>query len=115
MEKCLRASLFVWVFLVACRGYNMVLARPQWGSKGTRLLCRFTAGPPSAPGMRRKIFAVTAWRYFAWPSFCLEWTPLCRHLSARKEYRSQVFLAFDAVGSLLWSGFYTELGYVFSQ
>ena len=40
----------------------------KWGSQAMRLLCRLTADPREAPGMRMKCLAVMAPVYYAWPS-----------------------------------------------
>jgi rhodanese-related sulfurtransferase len=50
----------------------------------------------------------------AWPNSYPDSMPSCRHLRA-EEVSPTAFFALDAIGSLLWSGFYVGVGYIFSD
>ena len=86
----------------------------RWGSKATRLICRFTAGPQSSKN------AHTTFRRYGLAVLCVaKFLPgvnaVLPPLVAAEGVSITGFFGFDAVGSLLWSGFYTELGYLFSN
>ena len=94
----------------------MVLVRPPMGFSGYAVTLPVHCRP--AKLLQERTSEVSPLRprlYCVWPSFFPEWMPFCRRLCGAKECRSRVFLALDAAGSFLWSGFYTGLGYIFSN
>ena len=87
----------------------------RWGSQAMRLLCRLTPDPRrSAENAHGKF------RHYGLPVlFVAKFLPgldgLLPPLAGAEGVPLPRFLALDAAGSLLWSGFYVGLGYVFSN
>ena len=80
-----------------------------------RLICRFTADPRSCSRNAQQKF-----RRYGLPVLCVaKFVPgldcLMPPLGGAEGVPLARFLALDAVGSLLWSGCYAGLGYVFSN
>jgi membrane protein DedA with SNARE-associated domain/rhodanese-related sulfurtransferase len=87
----------------------------RWGSHAMRLLCRFAADPRSCSDNARKKF-----RRYGLPVLCVyKFVPgldgLMPPLSGAEGVSLTGFFALDTVGSLLWSGCYVGLGYLFSN
>jgi membrane protein DedA with SNARE-associated domain/rhodanese-related sulfurtransferase len=87
----------------------------RWGSQAMRLLCRFSADPRGCSDNARRKF-----RHYGLPVLCIaKFVPgldgLMPPLSGAEGVSLMGFLALDTVGSLLWSGGYVGLGYVFSN
>ena len=87
----------------------------RWGSQVMRLLCRFTADPRSCSKNAREKF-----RRYGLPTLCVaKFVPgldgFMPPLSGAEGASITRFLAFDTVGSFLWSGCYVGLGYLFSN
>jgi len=87
----------------------------RWGSKAVRLLCRFTADPRRSSKNAHEKF-----RRYGLPILCVaKFFPgldgVMPPLGGAEGVSLTGFLALDAVGSVLWSGFYVGLGYLFSN
>lgn len=87
----------------------------KWGSKVTRILCRFADDPRACSRDAREKF-----RRYGLPLLCVaKFVPgldaLMPPLSGVEGVPPASFLALDAVGSFLWSGSYVGLGYLFSN
>ena len=87
----------------------------KWGSKATRVLCRFTADPRGCSKNAQEKF-----RRHGLPLLCVaKFVPgldaVMPPLSGAEGVPVGVFFAFDVVGSLLWSCAYLGLGYVFAN
>jgi len=87
----------------------------RWGSRATRLLCRFSADPRGCSKNARKKF-----QRYGLPVLCVaKFVPgldgLLPPLSGAEGVSLAAFLGFDAVGSLLWSSVYVGVGYLFSN
>ena len=87
----------------------------RWGSRATRLLCRFSADPRNcSKNARRKLHR------YGLPLLCVsKFVPgldgIMPPLSGAEGVSLWGFLAFDTVGALCWSGCYVGVGYLFSD
>jgi membrane protein DedA with SNARE-associated domain/rhodanese-related sulfurtransferase len=87
----------------------------KWGHKAIRLLCRFSADPGNcsrdAEGKFRRhgVFALCVAKFV--PGLDAVMPPL----SGAERVPLARFFALDAFGSILWSGCYAGLGFVFSN
>ncbi len=87
----------------------------KWGPQAVRLLCRLTSDPRASSENAQRKF-----RRYGLPVLCLaKFLPgldgLIPPLAGAEGVPLTAFLALDAVGSLLWSGFYVSVGYLFSS
>ena len=87
----------------------------RWGSKAIRLLCRFTADPRSSSKNAHQKFRRYGLAVLCVAKFLPGVNAVLPPLVAAEGVTITGFFAFDAVGSFLWSGFYTGLGYLFSN
>ena len=87
----------------------------RWGSKAIRLICRFTAGPQRSSKNAHHTFRRYGLAVLCIAKFLPGANAVLPPLVAAEGVSITGFFGFDAVGSLLWSGFYTELGYLFSN
>jgi membrane protein DedA with SNARE-associated domain/rhodanese-related sulfurtransferase len=98
---------------LAADGIWFLLGR-KWGSQAVRILCRLTPDPRTCSSDAHHKFG----RY-GLPLLCVaKFVPgldgLMPPLAGAEGVSFTGFLALDAVGSLLWSGFYVGVGYLFS-
>jgi membrane protein DedA with SNARE-associated domain/rhodanese-related sulfurtransferase len=113
----MRTSIIVLLAILGCLSADGIwfwLGR-KWGSNAMRLLCRFTADPRSCSKSAHETF-----HRYGLPVFCVaKFVPgldgVMPPLGGAEGVSFPAFLALDTVGSLLWSGFYAGLGYVFSN
>jgi membrane protein DedA with SNARE-associated domain/rhodanese-related sulfurtransferase len=113
----MRTSIIVFLAVLGCLAADGIwfwFGR-RWGSHAMRLLCRFTADPRSCSNNARKKF-----RRYGLPVLCVyKFVPgldgLMPPLSGAEGVSLTGFFALDTVGSLLWSGCYVGLGYLFSN
>ena len=87
----------------------------RWGSQAIRVLCRFTADPREFARNAHEKF-----RRYGLPVLCAaKFLPgldgLLPPLVGAEGVSIAAFLGVDAIGSFLWCGFYTGLGYAFSH
>jgi membrane protein DedA with SNARE-associated domain/rhodanese-related sulfurtransferase len=87
----------------------------RWGYKAMRILCRFSSDPRSCSHNAREKF-----RRYGLPLLCVaKFLPgvdaFLPPLSGAEGASIPVFFALDTVGSLLWSGFYVGIGYLFAN
>jgi len=87
----------------------------KWGSKAIRLICRFTADPQGCSKHAQQEF-----HRYGLPVLCVaKFVPgldaVMPPLAGAEGVPLVRFLALDAIGSLLWSGCYAGLGYVFAN
>ena len=108
----MRTSIIVFLGVLGCLAADGIwfwFGR-RWGSQAMRLICRFTADPRGCSKNAREKFP----RY-GLPVLCVaKFVPVTPPLAGAEGASVPAFLAFDAAGSLLWSGFYVAVGYVFS-
>jgi membrane protein DedA with SNARE-associated domain/rhodanese-related sulfurtransferase len=113
----MRTSIIILLAVLGCLTADWIwfwFGR-RWGSKVLRLLCRFTADPRSCSKNAHEQF-----RRYGLPLLCVaKFVPgldgLMPPLGGAQGVSLAAFLAFDAVGSLLWSACYVGLGYLFSN
>ena len=80
-----------------------------------RLVCRFTADPRSCSKNAREKFRRYGLSVLCVAKFVPGLDAVMPPLSGAEGVSLAGFLALDAVGSFLWSGFYVGLGYLFSN
>ena len=87
----------------------------KWGTKALRVLCRFSADPRSCSRNARDKF-----RHYGLSMLCVaKFIPgldaVMPPLAGAEGVSLTRFLAFDALGSFLWTGCYVGLGYLFAD
>jgi len=113
----MRASILVLLGVLGCLaadGIGFWLGR-KWGSKTMRLVCRFTADPRSCSKKALEKFHRYGLSVLCVSKFVPGLDAVMPPLSGAEGVSLTRFLAFDTAGSLLWSGFYVGLGYLFSN
>lgn len=87
----------------------------RWGSQAVRLFCRFASDPRRCASDAHAKFQLYGLRLLCVVKFIPGLDGVMPPLVGAEGVSAPVFLAFDAVGSLLWSAFYVGLGYLFSH
>jgi membrane protein DedA with SNARE-associated domain/rhodanese-related sulfurtransferase len=87
----------------------------KWGSKAIRLLCRFTSDPRNSAKRARDKFRRYGPSVLCVSKFFPGLDAAMPPLAGAEAVPLTRFLALDAVGSLLWAGFYVGLGYALSN
>lgn len=87
----------------------------RWGSRAMRLLCRFATNPQSFSRSAREKFRRYGLPVLIVAKFLPGLDGVMPPLGGAQGASLARFLAFDTVGSFLWSGFFVGLGYVFSN
>jgi membrane protein DedA with SNARE-associated domain/rhodanese-related sulfurtransferase len=113
----MRTSIILFLGVFACLAGDGIwfwLGR-RWGSQAMRVLCRFTTDPREFSKNAHEKF-----RRYGLPVLCVaKFLPgldgLLPPLVGAAGVSVAAFLGLDTIGSFLWSGFYTGLGYVFSN
>jgi len=111
------ASIVVFLGVLGCLagdGIGFWLGR-MWGSKAIRLLCRFSPDPRSSSKNAREKFHRYGPSVLCVSKFIPGLDAVMPPLSGAEGVSLLGFFARDAVGSLLWSGSYVGLGYLFSN
>ncbi len=113
----MRTSLIILLAVLSCLaadGIWFCLGR-RWGSQALRLLCRFAADPRRCSENAHEKF-----RRYGLPILCVaKFLPgldvVMPPLVGAEGAPLWGFIALDALGGFLWSGFYVGLGYLFSD
>jgi membrane protein DedA with SNARE-associated domain/rhodanese-related sulfurtransferase len=113
----MRTGIIVFLGVFACLAADGIwfwLGR-RWGSQAVRVLSRFTGDPREFSKNAHEKF-----RLYGLPVLCVaKFFPgldgLLPPLVGAEGASVAAFLGLDTIGSFLWSGFYTGLGYVFSN
>lgn len=113
----MQTSTVAFVSVLACLAGDGIwfwLGR-KWGSQAITLLCRLTPDP-----RRCSRDAHNRFRRYGLPLvFAAKFIPgfdgLMPPLAGAEGVSLTAFLALDAIGSLVWSGFYVGVGYLFSE
>jgi len=111
------ASIVVFLGVLGCLagdGIGFWLGR-KWGSKAMRLVCRFSPDPRRSSKNARERFHRYGPSVLCVSKFIPGLDAVMPPLSGAEGVSLLRFLALDAVGSLLWSGSYVGLGYLFSN
>jgi len=111
------SSIIVLVAIVACLTADTLwfwFGR-RWGSNAIRLICRFTAGPQISSKDAHQKFRRYGLAILCVAKFLPGVNAVLPPLVAAEGVSITGFFGFDVVGSFLWSGFYTGVGYLFSN
>jgi membrane protein DedA with SNARE-associated domain/rhodanese-related sulfurtransferase len=87
----------------------------KWGSKAMGLLCALSADPRRCSKNAREKFHRYGLRVLCVAKFFPGLDAVMPPLGGAQGVSFTRFLAFDAVGSLLWSSVYVGLGYIFAN
>ena len=87
----------------------------RWGSQAMRLFCRLTADPRRCASDAHEKFRRHGLRILCVAKFLPGLDGVMPPLVGAEGVSVPGFLAFDALGSFLWSGFYVALGYLLSN
>jgi len=87
----------------------------KWGSKAMGLLCSLSADPRRCSKNAREKFHRYGLRVLCVAKFFPGLDAVMPPLSGAQRVSFTRFLAFDAIGSLLWSSVYVGLGYIFAN
>jgi membrane protein DedA with SNARE-associated domain/rhodanese-related sulfurtransferase len=113
----LRMDLIVLTGLLGCLAGDLVWfeAGRRWGSRILRLLCTFSSDPGFCAKRSRRVFKRWGPRSLLVVKFVPGLDGVTPPLAGMEGVPMASFLAYDAVGSLLWSTFYAGLGYLFAD
>jgi membrane protein DedA with SNARE-associated domain len=87
----------------------------KWGPQAMRLLCRFAPDPRGCARNAHEKFGRHGLRLLCVAKFFPGLDGLMPPLAGAEGVSLKSFLAADAAGSLLWSGVYVGIGYLFSS
>ena len=108
------ASLFIsMIAAVAADSVWYQLGRLK-GIKILRLLCRISLEPDSCVRRTEGVFSKQGARSLLFAKFLPGLSTVAPPLAGIFHMRPRRFLLFDALGTLLWSGTFLVLGYIFS-
>ncbi|WP_371417187.1 VTT domain-containing protein [Granulicella sp. L60] len=112
-----RIDLIILVGILGCLAGDLVWfeAGRRWGSRILRLLCSFSSDPGYAAQRARRVFKRWGPRSLLVAKFVPGLDGVTPPLAGMEGIPITSFLAYDAVGSLLWSTFYVGVGYVFAD
>lgn len=113
----MRLSLVIFMGVLGCLlgdGVWFWFGR-RWGSTAMRLLCQFSDNPRECADKARETFHRHGLNVLCVSKFVPGLDGLIPPLSGAQGVSFPRFLAVDLVGSVLWSGFYASLGYLFSK
>ena len=109
--------------LVLCIGVSGCLAGDlvwfgagrRWGSKVLHILCNFTGDPVRCTQGAHTSFARWGLKLLLVAKFIPGMDAIAPPIAGMEDSPLPSFVTLDAVGSLLWSGFYVGLGFYFSH
>ena len=113
----MRTSIIVSLGILACLVADSIwfwLGR-RWGSQAMRLLCRLTADPRECSRNAHEKFNRYGLALVCVAKFFPGLGAVIPPLVGAEGVALARFLAFDALGGFLWTGFYVGLGYLFSN
>jgi membrane protein DedA with SNARE-associated domain/rhodanese-related sulfurtransferase len=113
----MRMSIVVSLGILACLAADSIwfwLGR-KWGSQAVRLLCRLTADPRKCSRNAHEKFIRYGLSLLCVAKFFPGLGAVLPPLVGAEGVSLARFLALDALGGFLWSGFYVGLGYLFSN
>jgi membrane protein DedA with SNARE-associated domain len=113
----LNVGLVVGVGILGCLAGDLVWfeAGPRWGNQIIRMLCVFSNDPHYCAQRAHKSFAKWGLHALIVAKFIPGLDGVTPPLAGAEGSKRSAFLAYDLCGSLLWSGFYTGLGYLFAN
>jgi len=100
------------VSLLGCLGADLIWfeAGRRWGDQIVRILCSFSRDPHHTAKRVHEVFHRWGLRSLLLSKFVPGLGGVTPPLAATEGSRRTAFLAYDAVGSLLWSATYAGLG-----
>jgi len=113
----MRTSIVISLGISACLAADSIwfwFGR-KWGSQSVRLLCRLTADPRKCSRNAQQRFSHYGPALLCVAKFFPGLGAVIPPLAGAEGVSLARFLALDASGSFLWSGFYVGLGYLFSN
>jgi membrane protein DedA with SNARE-associated domain/rhodanese-related sulfurtransferase len=113
----LRIDLIILTGILGCLAGDLIWfeAGRRWGSGVLRLLCKFSSDPAYCAQRARRVFKRWGLRSLLIAKFVPGLDGVTPPLAGLEGASMGSFLAYDTVGSLLWSAFYVGLGYVFAD
>jgi membrane protein DedA with SNARE-associated domain/rhodanese-related sulfurtransferase len=113
----MRTSIVVSLGILACLAADSIwfwFGR-KWGSQAMRLLCRLTADPRKCSRNAHEKFNRYGLSLLCVAKFLPGLGAVLPPIVGAEGVSLARFLALDALGGFLWSGFYVGLGYLFSN
>ncbi len=113
----LTIPLVLLTSVVACVAADSVwfLLGRRWGSSVIRLICSLTSNPQGSRERSRQIFDWWGLRLLLVARFVPVLDGVSPPLAGAQGATVRGFLAYDSVGSLLWSATYVLVGFLFSS
>src|ERR1700678_3283057 len=113
----LHMTLVLGVGVLGCLAGDLVWfeAGRRWGSQIMRILCVFTSDPHYCAQRAHKSFTRWGLRALIVAKFIPGLDGVTPPLAGAEGSTRSAFLASDSCGSLLWSGLYAGLGYLFAN
>jgi membrane protein DedA with SNARE-associated domain/rhodanese-related sulfurtransferase len=113
----LNMSLVLCVGILGCLAGDLVWfeAGRHWGSQIMRILCAFSSDPHYCAQRAHKVFGRWGLRSLILAKFIPGLDGVSPPLAGIEGSERSAFLAYDSLGSLLWTALYAGLGYVFAN
>jgi membrane protein DedA with SNARE-associated domain/rhodanese-related sulfurtransferase len=113
----INVTFVLGVGILGCLAGDMVWfeAGRRWGNQILRILCVFSNDPHYCAQRAHKSFARWGLRALIVAKFIPGLDAATPPLAGAEGSKRSAFLAYDFCGSLLWSGLYTGLGYLFAN
>jgi len=111
-----RIDRIILVGICGCLAGDLVWfeAGRRWGNRILRMLCSFSSDPGNAAQRARRVFRRWGPHSLLVAKFIPGLDGVTPPLAGMEGIPIVYFLAYDAVGSLLWCSFYVGAGYVFA-
>jgi membrane protein DedA with SNARE-associated domain/rhodanese-related sulfurtransferase len=113
----LNMILVLFVGILGCLAGDLVWfeAGRHWGSQIMRILCAFSSDPHYCAQRAHKVFSRWGLRSLILAKFIPGLDGVTPPLAGIEGSARSAFLAYDILGSFLWSAFYAGLGYLFAN
>jgi membrane protein DedA with SNARE-associated domain/rhodanese-related sulfurtransferase len=113
----LEMSLVLCMGVFGCLAGDFVWfeAGRHWGSQIIRILCAFSSDPHHSAERAHQVFGRWGLRSLIVAKFIPGLDGVTPPLAGIEGSGRDVFLAYDSLGSLLWTAFYAGLGYLFAN
>ena len=113
----LNMSLVLCVGILGCLAGDLVWfeAGRQWGSQIMRILCAFSSDPHYCAQRAHKVFGRWGLRSLILAKFIPGLDGVTPPLAGIEGSERSAFLAYDSLGSFLWTASYAGLGYLFAN
>src|ERR1700691_1883162 len=113
----LNMSLILCVGILGCLAGDLVWfeAGRHWGSRIMRILCAFSSDPHYCVQRAHNVFGRLGLRSLILAKFIPGLDGITPPLAGIEGSARSAFLAYDTVGSFLWSASYSGLGYLFAN